>query len=152
MSPVLSFDILALINLISLENPKTRISSRSLLWSLIPTSRSIENIYLPLSNLHGANSRLATSKKRFVRLLKSRLDVINYIRKLTYEVCHKAHDNEDDHLLSPTLSNFLPTVSRLNCLTITASQRDWSNLTRPWHLRAFALYDFLPLITSTSHI
>ena len=34
----------------------------------------------------------------------------------------------DDHLLSPILSNFLPTLSRLNCLAINASNLDWNAL------------------------
>ena len=68
--------------------------------------------------------RRASSKKGFVKLLKSRPDVVKYIRELTY---HVSHNNDDDHLLSPILSNFLPT-SRLNCLTITAVQQDWNTL------------------------
>ena len=36
--------------------------------------------------------------------------------------------NDDDHLLLPILLNFLPTFSRLNCLTINASHRDWNTL------------------------
>ena len=78
--------------------------------------------------LHSANYSIASSsssKKGFVKLLKSRPDAINYIRKLTYEV---SDNNDDDHLLSPILSNFLPTVSRLNSLTIIASHRDWNTL------------------------
>ena len=36
--------------------------------------------------------------------------------------------NDDDHQLSPILLNFLPTISRLNCLTIIASYQNWNRL------------------------
>ena len=74
--------------------------------------------------LHNTNDCLATSKKGFVKLLNSRLYVVKYIRKLTYGVSDDYDD--DDRLLSPILSNFLPTISRLNCPTITTSHRDWN--------------------------
>ena len=68
----------------------------------------------------------ASSKKGFIKLVKSRPNVVNYIRKLTYKVNYDI--NDDDHLLSPILSNFLPTTSRLNCLEINASGWDWNTL------------------------
>ena len=49
-----------------------------------------------------------------------------YIRKLTYKVSYDI--NDDDLLLSPILSNFLPTTSRLNFLVIDASSGDWNTL------------------------
>ena len=74
--------------------------------------------------LHNTNDCLAIPKKGFVKILKSKPYVVKYIRKLTYGVSDDYDD--DDRLLSPILSNFLPTVFRLNCLTITASHRDWN--------------------------
>jgi hypothetical protein len=70
------------------------------------------------------NFHVASSKKGFLKLVKSRPNVVNYIRKLTYEAGH----NIDDRLLSPILSNFLPTTSRLNCLAIDALNLDWNTL------------------------
>jgi hypothetical protein len=69
---------------------------------------------------------ITSSKKGFVKLLTSRPDVVKYIRKLTYSL--RVDINNDDHLLSPILSNFLSTISRLNCLTITGSMLDWNTL------------------------
>ena len=65
------------------------------------------------------------SKKSFVSLLKIRPDVVNYIRKLTYEV-NEYDDN--DQLFSPILPNFLRTISHLNCLTIIGSWLDWHEM------------------------
>ena len=67
---------------------------------------------------------LASLKKGFVKLLKSRPNVVNYIRKLAYN----GKCNDDDHLLSPILSNFLPSISRLNCLAIKALDHSWDTL------------------------
>ena len=70
-------------------------------------------------------SHSASSKKGFVKLVESRPNVVNYIRKLTY----KARSyNDDDQILSSILSNFLPTISRLNCLAINAFHSDWDTL------------------------
>ena len=78
-------------------------------------------IHSPHPNL---KSRGVFSKKSFVNLLKSRPDVVKYIRKLTYEVS----DYDDDHLLSPILPNFLRTISHLNCLTIDGSWVNWHGM------------------------
>ena len=83
----------------------------------------------------GQDTRTASSKKGFVKLLGSRPDVAKYIRKLTY-ICNDMSRlsspsqsfNNDDHLLSSILPNLLRTISHLNCLTITASQLDWNTL------------------------
>ena len=72
---------------------------------------------------------VASSKKGFVKLVERRPNIVKYIRKLTYKV--SGDNNDDDHLLSPIiLSKFLPTISRLNCLAITASDSefDWNTL------------------------
>ena len=67
---------------------------------------------------------LASLKKGFVKLLKSRPNVVNYIRKLAYN----GKCNDHDHLLSPILSNFLLSISRLNCLAIKALDHSWDTL------------------------
>ena len=84
-------------------------------------------------------THLASSKRGFVKLLQSRPDVVQYIRQLTYKVydrpldfsfpsIYSSPDDNDDHLLSPTLPNFLQTISHLNCLTIIGSKYDWNEL------------------------
>jgi hypothetical protein len=105
--------------------------------------------------LHDADPgcHVPSSKKGFLKLLKSRPEIINYIRKLTYKVSYNSPNN-DDHLLSPILR----TITRLNCLTITASELDWntldSSLTSAFlHLMHLpTISERLSLITSTSHL
>ena len=85
--------------------------------------------------LHDAKHRTPSSKKGFIKLVESRPDVIRYIHKLTYNLtrarCKKANV---DHLVSPVLSNFLPTISCLNTLEIIGldntsySKRQWNRL------------------------
>jgi hypothetical protein len=76
--------------------------------------------------LHGADSRhsVASSKKGFVKLLTSRPDVVKYIRKLTYTLGDEDYRQYHDRILS----NFLRTISRLNCLTIMGSYLKWNRL------------------------
>ena len=122
MSPVLPFDILTLIIDIVGENKETH-----LLKELALVSHSFlqicSNHLFATVELHDGDPRhhVASSKKGIVKLLKSLPDasVVNYIRKLTYKV---GYNKIDDHLLTPILLNFLPTFSRLNCFTITASE------------------------------
>ena len=87
----------------------------------------------------GSSYHVTSSKRRFVKLLQSRPDVVQYIRQLTYKVSnrpsefpfqpfHPSPDNNDDDLLSPTLPNFLRTICRLNCLTIIGSKANWNTL------------------------
>ena len=97
---------------------------RNLLLSLIPSPRHL----FATVELHDAFlvPLLASSRKGFVKLLKSRPDIVNYIHKVTYKV---SRNDDDDHLLSAILLlNFRSTFSRLNCLIITASQFDWNTL------------------------
>ena len=128
MSSVLPFDIIALIIDIVGEN-----EDANLLKELALVSHSFLQIcskhLFATVELHDAvrKQHIASSKKGFVKLLKSRPEAVNYIRKLTYKVSHH-RSNDEDHLLSPILLNFLPTLSRLNCLTINASRRDWNTL------------------------
>jgi hypothetical protein len=71
--PSFLFDIIALIIDIVGENEDTNL--KDLFWSLIPSSRSVANIYLPPLNrleLHDAFPRyhITSSKKGFLELLK----------------------------------------------------------------------------------
>ena len=98
-------------------------------------------------------SHSASSKKGFVKLVESRPNVVNYIRKLTY----KARSyNDDDQMVSSILSNFLPTISRLNCLAINAFHSDWdaldSSLTSAFlHLMRFPTINHIDLSNSALH-
>ena len=141
MSSVIPFDIIALIIDIVRENEDT-----SLLKDLALVSHSFHHICIKhlFANveLHDADQdyHLASSKKGFVKLLKSRPDVSKYIRKLTYKVGYKddrprsfifppPHPrNGEDDLLSPILPNLLRTISRLNCLKIYGAKLDWELL------------------------
>ena len=95
--------------------------------------------------------RPASSKKGFIKLLKSRPDVVKHIRKLTYNVKY-THEDEgrqsDDFLLSPILPDLLRTISRLNCLRINASKMNWNTLDSS--LTSALLY--LMHLPSVSHI
>ena len=125
MSPVLPFDIIALIIDIVSENKDTLLKRLALVchsFHQICIKHLFANVELHDATNYGRSS----SKKGFVKLVKSRPNVINYIRKLTYKV--SGNDNSDDHLLSPILSNFLPTISRLNCLAINASRLLWNEM------------------------
>ena len=128
MSPVLPFDIIALIIDIVGENKDTNLKELALVsHSFLQICR--KHIFATIELYDDVqNHHLVSSKSGFLKLLKSRPNVVNYIRKLTYEV---SHIDDDDFLLSPILSDFLPTISRLNYLAITASRRrrrSWSTL------------------------
>ena len=64
----------------------------------------------------------------FIKLPKSRPDVVNYIRKLTYITDNHPYEPIIDDLLSLIFPNFLWTISRLNCLKINASSSNWDKL------------------------
>ena len=138
MSSVLPFDIIDQIIDIVGENKDT-----DLLKELALVSHSFLQIcskhLFATVELHDAISRrhVISLKKGFVKLLQSRPDIVKYIRKLTYKV--EDHSRLvplpactsfecDDHLLSPTLPNFLRTIPRLNRLTIIGSKLDWNTL------------------------
>ena len=95
MSPVLPFDVIALIiDTIGETKDKNLLKELSLVSdSFLQICR--KHLFATVE-LHSANaaSRLASSKKAFIKLIRSRPDVINYIRKLTYEV---SYNDEDDH-------------------------------------------------------
>ena len=159
MSPVLPFDIIALIIDIIGEN-----NDINLLKELALVSHSFPQIcrkhIFATVELHDANPKrhLASSKKGFVKVLESRPEVVNYIRNLTYTIeCdhvlppHFApvlNFDNDDNLLSPILPNILRTISRLNCLKISASFSDWNHL-NPSLTSAFLHLMHLP---TTHHI
>ena len=164
MSLVLPFDIISLIiDIVGEDNDKDLLKELALVsHSFLQISS--KHLFATIE-LHDACPKyhVASSKKGFVRLLNSRPNVINYIRKLTYKTDDRAYktedndcypppsfDNEDD-LLSPILLNFLPTTSRLNCLKIDAlnvhagSRSDW-NLLNPSLTSAFLHLMHLPTI------
>ena len=124
MSPVLPFDVIALIIDIVGENNDTNLLKELALVSHSFHQICIKHLFAHVE-LHDVGWDYSTSsKKGFIKLVKSRPNVVNYIRKLTYEAGH----NNDDHLLSPILSNFLPKNSCLNCLAINASNFRWNEL------------------------
>ena len=137
MSSVLPFDIIALIIIDGIGKNKDII----LLKELALVSHSFLQIcskhLFATVELHDAvSTRHASSKRRFVKPLKNRPDVVRYIRKLTYKVITLTPGHHppapsfesDDHLLSPILPNFLRTISRLNCLSIDGSNYDRNTL------------------------
>ena len=128
MSPVLPFDVIALIIDIVGENEDTELLKKLALVSHSFHQICIKHLFANV-DLHDAKPiihHVASSKKGFVKLVKSRPNVVNYIRKLTYETSRNNPD--DDHLLAPILSNFLPTISRLNCLAINGSHFRWDQM------------------------
>ena len=116
MSPVLPFDIITLIIDVVGENEDT-----DLLKELALVSHS----FLQICSKHlfatiELDDACLSSKRGFVKLLKSRPEVVEYIRKLTYK-------------LGDYNPNFLRSIPHLNCLIITSSPRssnvpDWKKL------------------------
>ena len=123
MLSVLPFDIIALIIDIVGENKDTK-----LLKYLTLVSHSFHQIcskYLFATiELYDTRHHIQSSKKGFIKLLKSRPDVVKYIRKLTYKVGYTYErgyvsrsrsflfppthsSNSEDDLLSPILPNLL---------------------------------------------
>ena len=125
MSPVLPFDVLVLIIDFVGENKDTNLLRELALVSHSFLQICSKHLFATVELRDAIPNYLASSKRGFIKLLKSRPDVINYIRKLRYMV---TCNSDDDHLLLPLLSKFLPTTSRLNCLKITTSCQDWNTL------------------------
>ena len=131
MSPYLPFDIIALVIDIVGENKDT-----DLLKELALVSHSFLQICskhlfatVELRDYDEVPSyQFLSSKKGFIKLLKSRPDVVRYIRKLTYRVSRAHIFQENDRLLSPILLPLLPSFSRLNYLAISVSRLNWNNL------------------------
>ena len=136
MSPVLPFDILDLIIDIFGENKDINLLRELALvcHSFLQICHSFLQICskqlfatVELNDVP-MNNRSSNLKKRFVKLLEKRPDVVKYIRKLKYKVSSDLirqfmhpYSSSDDDLLSPILPNFLRTIPRLNCLKIDAS-------------------------------
>jgi hypothetical protein len=128
MSPVLPFDIVAQIIDNLGENKDTNLLKELALVSHCFLHICSKHLFATVE-LHDADPKeVASSKKGFIKLFKSRPDVVKYIRKLTYKVSYNSStdpsSNNDDHLLSPILR----TIPLLNCLTIDASRLDWNTL------------------------
>ena len=127
MSPVLPFDIITVIIDIIGEGKDI-----DLLKELALVSHSFlhicrEHLFASVE-LYSSSYLDESPKKAFVKLLESRLDVVKYIRKLTYRVNSTHIYNDYDRLLSAALLNSYPRFSRLNCLAINASNMDWNTL------------------------
>ena len=145
MSSVLPFDVMAQIIDIAGENKDTNLLKQLALVSHSFLQICSKHLFATV-DLHDAIPmtricHVASSKKGFVKLLKSRPDVVKYIRKLTYKVGYDNRFqfpltcpifNNDDYLLSPILPNLLRTIPRLTCLTIATSRLlDWNTLDSP---------------------
>ena len=136
MSPVLPFDIVTLIIDIVGENKDTDLLKELALVSHSFLQICSKHLFATVELHDDAVPRqyLAASNKKFVKLLKSRPGVVKYIRKLSYRMGqssklppnHPSFD-DDDHMLSPILPNFLRTIPHLSCLTIAAAG-DWKTL------------------------
>ena len=137
MSPVFPFDILYRIIDIVEENKDTNLLKELSLVSHSFHQICSKHLFATVEIYDGPNNHVAFSKKGFVKILKSRPDVVMCIRNLTYKKCpHRAlpwpffSSVEDDQLvLLPILLNILRTISHLNCLKITATHFfDWNRL------------------------
>jgi hypothetical protein len=154
MSPVFPFDIVALIIDVVGENKDTKLLKELALVSHSFLKICNKHLFTTIALHDAVPNWRASSKNGFVKLLKSRPDIVKYIRKLTYNVSqnnlhcfHTTLPGElDDLRLSPILPNFLRTIPQLNCLTINASQLDWMALDSP--LRSALLHLMhLPTVT-----
>ena len=126
MSPVLPFDIFSLIIDIAGENEDTNFLKELALVSHSFHQICIKHLFADVELYDVDLNYFTSSKKGFLKLVKSRPNVVNYIRRLTYRA--SGDNNGEDHLLSHILSNFLPTTSRLNCLAIKALNFRWNQL------------------------
>ena len=146
MTPVLPFDIFTLIIDIVGENKDTDLLKELSLVSYSFLQICSKHLFSTVE-LHGAAPKhnIDTSNKGFVKLLRSRPEVVRHIRKLSYKIglgdnryplsqlqpthrCHPSSDDDDYHLLAPILLKFLRKIPCLNCLTIAAAVRDWNTL------------------------
>ena len=146
ISSALPFDIIALIIDNVGDNKDTDVLKKLALVSHSFLQICNKHLFATI-DLHDATPgyHVASSKRGFVKLLQSRPDVVKYIRQLTYKVGNLNHSDsfplqaflspphhpnvdKDDDLLSPTLPNFLRTISRLNSLRIFGSKLDWNTL------------------------
>ena len=136
MSPTLPFDIIALIIDIVGANNDTDLLKELALVSYSFHQICSKHLFASVE-LHEIDRdyRLAPSMKGFVKLLKSRPNVVKYIRKLTYYMysvdflkrpllpSHPRLDNK--HLFSSVLPNLCRTISHLHCLKITSESSEY---------------------------
>ena len=146
MSPVLPLDIIAEVIDIVEENQDTNLLKELAVVSHSFLQMCSKHLFATVE-LHGAGItapmyHVAPSKKGFVELLKSRPDVVQYIRTLTYTVEHgswecntsrpeqvdEVKDFDNYYLFATILPNLLRTIPHLNCLTITANMTIWNEL------------------------
>ena len=131
MSSVLPLEIIAQIIDIVGENNDTNLLKEIALVSYSFHQMCSKHLFATVE-LHDAvrltRQPVASSKRGFVKLLKSRPGIVKYIRNLVYEVSQNEEDDDDGDLLSPILPNYLRTISCLNCLAIVGSKLDWNTL------------------------
>ena len=162
MSTILPFDIIDQIIDTVGENEDTNLLKKLALVSHCFHQICSKHLFATVE-LHDALPRryVASSKKGFIKLLKSRPNVVKHIRKLTYKMgCEddysdlprsmrrsrtSTHTKTDDDLLSPILPNFLRTIPHLNCLTIYGSNTGWNKINPSVTSALFHLMD-LPTI------
>ena len=135
MSLVLPFDIITLIIDIVGENEDTDLLKELSLVSHSFFQICSKHLFAAIELDDAANS---SSKRGFVKLLKSRPEVVKYIRKLKYKfggnqpfsvpVPTSPSCVDDDRLLSFIFPNFLQSIPHLNCLIIKAWSLNWKKL------------------------
>ena len=141
MLSVLPFEIITQIIDIVGENNDTNLLKELALVSHSFLQICNKHLFATIELHEAVPNYRASSKRGFVKLLQSRPDVVKYIRNLTYRVAYTYGNRfessflrfpsnylNDDHQLSPILPNFLRTISRLNCLTITGTKLEWNTL------------------------
>jgi hypothetical protein len=124
MSPVLPFDIIALIVDIAGENNDTNLLKELALVSHFVHQISSKHLFATVEILDTLPEP-HPSMERFVKLLESSPNVVKYIRKLTYYDTRINGPPSFDSSL-PILPNLLRTISCLNYLKINVLTLDWS--------------------------
>ena len=132
MSPVLPFEITTLIIDVVGENEDTDLLKELALVSHSFLQICSKHIFatIELGDAYAYSSR---SNRGFVKLLKSRPEVVKYIRKLRYNVFHNLPRFVDDRdcFISSILPNFLRSIPHLSCLIIISGSivtMDWKKL------------------------
>jgi hypothetical protein len=126
-SPTLPFDIIALIIDIVGENKDTDVLKKLALVSHSFHQICCEHLFSTVTLQAPYYHDPIPPKEAFIKLFESRPDVAKYIRKITYKVYYGLTPDKNDRLLSLIFINFLPTFSRLNCLTIDTNL-DWNTM------------------------
>ena len=128
MSPVLPFDIAAIIIDIVGENNDMNLLKELALVSHSFLQISSKHLFATIELQAVSKHNVTSSKRGFIKLLQSRPDVVNHIRKLTYMIEPNQFVPSTDDELSPILPNFLQAISGLNYLKISAPAADWIKL------------------------